>query len=52
MAGQVSVDWLTCVEDECIGICLNASNKCLAHASEEETAAALNACQKEASFQV
>jgi hypothetical protein len=41
MAGQVSVDWLTCVEDECIGICLSASNKCLAHASEEETAAAL-----------
>jgi hypothetical protein len=41
MAGQVSVDWLTCVEDECIGICLDASNKCLAHASKEETAAAL-----------
>lgn len=41
MAGRVGVGRATCVEDECIGICLNSSNKCLAHAGEEETAAAL-----------
>jgi uncharacterized protein YjbI with pentapeptide repeats len=41
MAGRVSVDWLTCDEDECLGICLDAGHKCLAHAEDEERAAAL-----------
>jgi uncharacterized protein YjbI with pentapeptide repeats len=36
MAGQVNVDWLTCDEDECIGIRLDAGEKCLAHARDEE----------------
>jgi uncharacterized protein YjbI with pentapeptide repeats len=41
MAGQVSVDWLTCDENGCIGICLDAGDKCLAHAEDEERDAAL-----------
>jgi len=41
MAGQVSVDWPTCDEDECLGICLDAGDKCMAHAEDEELATAL-----------
>jgi uncharacterized protein YjbI with pentapeptide repeats len=41
MAGQVGVDWLTCAEDGCIGICLDLGDKCLAHAGDEERDAAL-----------
>ncbi len=41
MAGQVSVDWPTCDEDGCIGIRLDAGDKCLAHAGDEERDAAL-----------
>ena len=35
------VDWLTCDEDGCIGICLDAGDKCLAHAGDDERDAAL-----------
>ena len=41
MAGQVSVDWPTCDEDECIGLRLDAGDKCLAHAGDQERDAAL-----------
>ena len=41
MAVQVRVDWLTCDEDGCIGIRLDAGDKCLAHAGDEERDAAL-----------
>jgi uncharacterized protein YjbI with pentapeptide repeats len=41
MAGQVSVDWLTCDEDGCIGIRLDAGGKCLAHAGDQELAVTL-----------
>jgi uncharacterized protein YjbI with pentapeptide repeats len=41
MAGQVDVDWPTCDEDGCIGIRLDAGDKCLAHAGDEEQDAAL-----------
>ena len=41
MTGQVSVDWLMCNEDGCIGIRLDAGDRCLAHAGDQELAAAL-----------
>ncbi len=41
MAGQVSVGWPTCDEDECIGIRFDTGDKCLAHAGDEERDAAL-----------
>jgi uncharacterized protein YjbI with pentapeptide repeats len=41
MAVQVRVDWLMCDEDECIGIRLDSSDKCMAHARDEERDAAL-----------
>jgi uncharacterized protein YjbI with pentapeptide repeats len=41
MAVQVSVGWLTCDEDGCIGIRLDACGKCLAHAVDEDRDAAL-----------
>lgn len=41
MTGPVRVDWLTCDEDGCIGIRLDAGDKCLAHAEDEERDAAL-----------
>jgi uncharacterized protein YjbI with pentapeptide repeats len=41
MAGRASVDWLPCDEDECIGIRLDLGGKCLAHAGDEDRAAAL-----------
>jgi uncharacterized protein YjbI with pentapeptide repeats len=41
MAGSVNVDWLTCDIYDCNGICLDAGDKCLAHAEDEERDAAL-----------
>ena len=41
MDGQVEVDWPTCGQAGCIGVRLLSARRCLAHASEEETAAAL-----------
>lgn len=41
MAGPVPVDWLPCDEDGCIGIRLDAGDKCLAHAGDEERDAVL-----------
>ena len=41
MAEQTEVRWLTCELDGCIGIRLTHAQTCLAHASEEETSAAL-----------
>jgi hypothetical protein len=41
MAGQTDVDWPNCGQDGCIGVRLPSARMCLAHASEEETAAAL-----------
>lgn len=41
MAEQTEVEWPTCEQAGCIGIRLVAAWMCLAHASEEETAAAL-----------
>jgi Pentapeptide repeats (9 copies) len=41
MAEQTEVEWPTCTQAGCIGIRLAAGRRCLAHASEEETAAAL-----------
>ena len=41
MAGPVPVDWPTCDEDGCIGIRLDAGDKCLAHAGDKERDAAL-----------
>lgn len=41
MAEQTEVEWPTCEQAGCIGICLASARTCLAHASEEETAAAL-----------
>jgi len=41
MAEQTEVEWPTCEQAGCIGICLASARACLAHASEEEAAAAL-----------
>jgi uncharacterized protein YjbI with pentapeptide repeats len=41
MVVQVCIDWLTCDEDGCIGIRLDAGDKCLAHAGDDERDAAL-----------
>ena len=41
MAEQTEVEWPTCEQAGCIGICLASARVCLAHASEEETAAGL-----------
>ena len=41
MAEQTEVEWPTCDQAGCIGIRLTSARMCLAHASEEETAAAL-----------
>ena len=41
MAGQVSVDWPTCDQDDCLGVRLATGNKCLAHATDEDREAAL-----------
>ena len=41
MAGQSEVEWPTCEQAGCAGIRLASARMCLAHASEEETAAAL-----------
>ncbi len=42
MAEQTEVEWPTCEQAGCIGICLASARMCLAHASEEETAAGLS----------
>ncbi len=41
MAVQLDVYWPTCDQDGCIGIRLDAGDKCLAHAEDEELDAAL-----------
>ena len=41
MAKQPDVEWPTCEQAGCIGIRLASARVCLAHASEEDTAAAL-----------
>jgi hypothetical protein len=41
MAEQTDVEWPTCEQAGCIGICLASARMCLAHASDEETAAGL-----------
>ena len=41
MAQRTDVDWPTCDQAGCIGIRLASARVCLAHGSEEETAAAL-----------
>lgn len=41
MAGQVSVDWLTCDLAGCDGVRLDGGDKCLAHTADEEREAAL-----------
>ena len=41
MAGEVSGDWPMCDEDECIGIRLDAGDRCLAHAEDDERDATL-----------
>ena len=41
MAEQTEVGWPTCEQAGCIGISLASARMCLAHANEEETAAAL-----------
>jgi hypothetical protein len=41
MAQQTDVEWPTCDQAGCIGIRLTSGRMCLAHGSEEETAAAL-----------
>jgi hypothetical protein len=41
MAEQTEVEWPTCEQAGCIGIRLVSARMCLAHASEEETAAGL-----------
>jgi hypothetical protein len=42
MAEQTEAEWPTCEQAGCIGICLASARMCLAHASEEETAAGLS----------
>jgi hypothetical protein len=42
MAEQTEVEWPTCEQAGCIGIRLPSSRMCLAHAGEEDTAAALD----------
>ena len=41
MTQRIHVEWPTCAVDGCIGISLTPGQPCLAHGSEEETAAAL-----------
>src|SRR5690242_10973136 len=41
MTDRVNVDWLTCDEDGCIGVRLDAGDKCLADAGDAERDAAL-----------
>ena len=41
MTDQTGIGWPICDEDSCIGVCLDASPKCLAHAREEQRNATL-----------
>ena len=41
MAEQTEVEWPMCEQDRCIGIRLTSAQRCLAHANEDQTAAAL-----------
>jgi uncharacterized protein YjbI with pentapeptide repeats len=46
MTEQSEVEWPTCEQAGCVGIRLASARMCLAHASEEETAAALELISK------
>jgi hypothetical protein len=46
MIEQSEVEWPTCEQAGCVGIRLASARMCLAHASEEETAAALKLISK------
>jgi hypothetical protein len=41
MAEQSDLEWPTCEQAECIGIRLASARTCLAHAGEQEAAAAM-----------
>jgi hypothetical protein len=41
MTDQTGIDWPTCDEGGCIGVCLAAASKCLAHAGDEQRNATL-----------
>jgi hypothetical protein len=41
MAASKYIDWLTCAEDDCIGVRLPTGGKCWAHADEQALDAAL-----------
>jgi hypothetical protein len=41
MTDQTGIDWPTCGEDDCMGVRLAATPKCLAHAGDEQRNAML-----------